>query len=67
MNDLTREQVAAERCTCVHCVMCNGSGRISVDGWSGFETEPCEDCDNGITETCPRCEYLADVDSGEWR
>jgi hypothetical protein len=60
--ELTREQVAAEPCKCVRCVMCSGTGRVRVDHWSGYDTEPCEDCENGITEPCGRCEYLADLD-----
>ena len=54
--------VAAESCQCVSCVMCSGKGRIRVDHWSGYDTEPCEDCENGISEVCGRCEYLADLD-----
>ena len=61
-SELTRKTVAAEPCTCVRCCMCSGTGRIRVDHWSGYDTEPCEDCDNGITEPCGRCEYLADLD-----
>lgn len=57
-----RERVSAEPCKCVRCVMCSGTGRIRVDHWSGYDTEPCEDCDNGIAEVCGRCEYLADLD-----
>lgn len=59
---LTRASVQAEECKCVHCVMCGGTGRIQVDHWSGYDTEPCEDCQNGIIEVCGRCEYLADLD-----
>lgn len=59
---LTRESVAAEPCKCVRCSMCSGTGRIRVDDWSGYDTEPCEDCNNGIVETCGRCEYLAELD-----
>lgn len=59
---LTREAVAAEPCECVCCVMCSGTGRIQVDHWSGYDTEPCEDCDDGIVEVCRRCQYLADWD-----
>ena len=61
-SQLTRKTVAAEPCRCVRCVMCSGTGRIRVDHWSGYDTEPCEDCDNGITEVCGRCEYLAELD-----
>ena len=59
---LTRESVAVEPCKCVRCVMCSGTGRIRVDHWSGYDTEPCEDCDNGITEVCGRCELLAELE-----
>lgn len=46
----------------VRGVMCSGTGRVRVDHWSGYDAEPCEDCDNGITEVCGRCELLADLD-----
>lgn len=59
---ITRESVAAEQCKCVRCSMCSGTGRVQVDHWSGYDTEPCEDCDNGIIEPCGRCEYLEELD-----
>lgn len=59
---LTREKVPADQCECVLCDMCSGTGRVRVDHWSGYDTEPCEDCENGIVEVCGRCEYLADLD-----
>lgn len=59
---MEREKVSAETCRCVLCVMCSGTGRIQVDHWSGYETEPCEDCENGVSEVCGRCEYLTDLD-----
>jgi hypothetical protein len=58
---LDRATVESEPCRCVKCVMCSGTGRINVDHWSGFDTEPCEDCNNGIAEVCGRCEYLFDI------
>ena len=61
-NALTRASVQAEECQCVSCVMCQGTGRVKIDHWSDMETEPCEDCENGIAEVCGRCEYLADLD-----
>ena len=61
----TRDKVAAEPCRCVRCVMCSGTGKIRVDNWSGYDTEPCDDCDNGISEACDRCRYLSDLDYWE--
>lgn len=56
-----RESVNAEPCQCVRCVMCSGTGRVRCGDYMG-DTEPCEDCENGIAEVCGRCELLADLD-----
>lgn len=65
---MTKEEIAsveAEPCTCARCDWCNGRGYVLEDGdggWSGFETEPCDQCNNGIVETCDRCQLLMDED-----
>ncbi len=63
-----RQKVEQEPCRCVRCDMCRGTGRIANrESWSGTDFEPCEDCHNGIIETCDRCELLADMDHEEER
>jgi len=61
-----RKKVEQEPCSCVRCDMCNGTGRIADrQSWSGLDYEPCEDCSNGIVETCDRCQLLEDMDSDD--
>ena len=59
------KKVAAEPCHCIRCVMCSGTGRIRVDHWYEYDTEPCEDCTNGIVEFCDRCQLLEDMEHEE--
>ena len=55
------KRVSAEKCHCVSCCMCNGTGRIRFDDYTG-DSEPCEDCDNGVSQVCDRCTLLTDLD-----
>jgi hypothetical protein len=57
-NQLTRESVASEPCKCVRC----STRRKNIRWFTGYDTEPCEDCNNGIVEPCSRCEYLEELD-----
>jgi DnaJ-class molecular chaperone len=54
--------VAALKCECVICPDCKGTGDIkrSLDGFR--ETERCDNCQGGITETCERCRLLEEMD-----
>lgn len=68
-----REQVSSEKCACVRCSFCGGSGQewYSISGkFLGGRhsddldaSEPCEECGGtGIVETCDRCTLLTDLD-----
>ena len=61
-------KLESEPCKCLRCSFCNGSGTIyfdiSGDYIGSYQTddldnpEPCDECGNGIVETCDRCELL---------
>lgn len=61
-----RQKVEQEPCRCVTCGQCHGNGYVPSE-WqvSGFDTEPCEDCNGGIVHVCDRCQVLEDMDSDE--
>lgn len=64
MTQETREAIAKvskEPCRCVSCSMCNGTGRVRYGDYMG-ESDPCEDCDNGITEVCERCQLMEELE-----
>ncbi len=74
MSDL-RKQLESEPCTCVKCTACNGTGTYWMTAGGRYlgsarcddldELELCEFCDHGYTETCGRCQMLADLDHEE--
>jgi hypothetical protein len=55
------EKVRAEPCRCISCGTCGGTGYIP--SWDGLDSDPCEDCNQGISETCDRCTLLVDLES----
>jgi hypothetical protein len=76
MSDpVSTEDVPAQRCTCVNCGECLGSGTV----WRSFsgrylgsgrcddldESHTCEECNgSGVTELCDLCQDMRDVDYG---
>ena len=59
-----RHKAASEPCRCVTCGSCNGTGHIrySNNQFDLDDTEPCDDCSGGISETCDRCQLLREMD-----
>jgi len=60
-----RKKVEAEPCHCSRCVNCGGAGsiRYSNKQFDEDDTEPCEDCNGGISEVCDRCRLLEEMDA----
>ncbi len=67
------KQLEAQPCECVRCPDCKGTGNV----WFSFggkrylgahrsddldEMETCENCSNGILETCDRCAQLEEYE-----
>ena len=67
-----QKKVAAEQCHCVPCDSCGGTGTVFYAVGGNFlgnhrgddldTMEPCEECHNGIVESCSRCDLLEEMD-----
>lgn len=68
------KRLESEPCTCVICPDCNGTGSawwsfghkkyLGKHRWDDLdELEPCENCHNGVIESCDRCYMLADLEN----
>jgi DnaJ-class molecular chaperone len=53
------------RCTCVICFACHGTGRLAIesDVDGDLDVERCDTCDgDGFTEICDRCRDLEEAE-----
>ena len=45
-----------DKCTCVRCEGCRGSGQVEYDGYTDWDLELCMECGgSGLSEICELC------------
>ena len=68
---LSIEELRKAPCECVSCVTCRGTGRLWTSSSMNqpFDEDfPCDECYQGIVETCDRCHLMVEYENEneEW-
>jgi hypothetical protein len=59
------ERLNKQPCECVVCSLCRGTGNYPIYDRTQpeeFDLEECDQCRNGIRETCERCLEIEELD-----